>query len=91
MNGFKIRNCDRRAPLRRRWHFRSQTHCLQLFEERVLGAPLFRGLGNVQVKAVAAPQCIEAQDEGHVILQQAGVYKGIQESTELNVKPATAG
>ena len=60
------------------WVVRSQTYGLQLFQQGVLWAALFWRFGHVKVKAVPAAQSVQAQHERYIVLQQAGVWDGVQ-------------
>lgn len=59
-----------------RIHFqitRGQSYGLQLFEQGVLRAALFRRLGHVEVKVVAVTQSVQTQNKRHVVLEQTGI------------------
>lgn len=49
------------------------TYRLQLPQEGVLQCPLAGRLGHMQVQAVPPAHSVQAQDEGHVVLEQAGI------------------
>lgn len=49
------------------------TYRLQFPQEGVLQCPLPGRLGHMQVEAVPPAQGVQAEDESHVVLEQAGI------------------
>lgn len=65
-------------------------HRLELPQEGMLQRPLPGWLGHVQVQAVPSAHGVQAEDEGHVVLQQAGIC-GAARAGEVGVRGSIWG